>query len=143
MDLYDRKLIGWSLSNSMATQNTILPAWRMDLKNRDIRKGLIFHSDQGVQYANHVFANTLASYNVIRSISRTRNCRDNPVAECFFKSIKTELVYGNFLITREQMETQVFEYLEIWYNKKRRHSYLDYMTIEEFNNRNSNYKYVA
>ena len=143
MDLYDRKLIGWSLSNSMATQNTTLPAWRMALKNRDVSKGLIFHSDQGVQYANNVFANTLASYNVIRSMSRTGNCWDNAVAESFFKSIKTELVYGNFLVTREQMKTQVFEYIETWYNKKRRHSYLDYMTIEEFNNRNSNYKYVA
>ena len=143
MDLYDRKLIGWSLSNSMATQNTTLPAWRMALKNRDISKGLIFHSDQGVQYANNVFANTLASHNVIRSMSRTGNCWDNAVAESFFKSIKTELVYGNFLITREQMKTQVFEYIEIWYNKRRRHSYLDYMTIEEFNNRNNNCKYVA
>ena len=105
MDLYDRKLIGWSLSNSMATQNTTLPAWRMALKNRDISKGLIFHSDQGVQYANNVFANTLASYNVVRTMSRRGNCWDNAVAESFFKSIKTELVYGNFLVTREQMKT--------------------------------------
>ena len=76
-------------------------------------------------------------------MSRTGNCWDNAVAESFFKSIKTELVYGNFLITREQMKTQVFEYIETWYNKKRRHSFLDYMTIEEFNDRNSNYKHVA
>ena len=76
-------------------------------------------------------------------MSRTENCWDNAVAESFFKSIKTELVYGNFVVTREQIKMQVFEYIEIWYNKKRRHSYLDYMTIEEFTNRNRNYKYVA
>ena len=127
----------------MATQNTTLPAWRMALKNRNIGKGLIFHSDQGVQYANNIFANTLDFYNIVRSMSRTGNCWDNAVAESFFKSIKAELVYGNKLLKREQMKTEVFEYIGIWYNKKRRHSYLDYMTIEEFNNRNNNYKYVA
>lgn len=142
LDLYDRKLIGWSLSKSMATDKTTLPAWRMALKNRSINKELIFHSDQGVQYANNAFANTLASYGVVRSMSRAGNCWDNAVAESFFKSIKTELIYGNTLVTREEMKIQVFEYIEMWYNKKRRHSYLDYMTIEEFNNRNDNYKHV-
>ena len=143
IDLYDRKLIGWSLGNSMATKNTTIPAWRMALKNRDVSKGLIFHSDQGVQYANNMFANILDSYKVVRSMSRKGNCWDNAVAESFFKSIKAELVYGNNLLTREQMKKEIFEYIEIWYNKKRRHSYLDYMTIEEFNNKSNNYKYVA
>ena len=95
----------------------------MALKNRSISKGLIFHSDQGVQYANNMFANTLASYKVVRSMIRAGNCWNNAVAESFFKSIKTELVYGSRLVTREQMRKQVFEYIEIWY-KKRRHSYL-------------------
>ena len=90
-----------------------------------------------------MFANILDSYKVVRSMSRKGNCWDNAVAESFFKSIKAELVYGNNLLTREQMKKEIFEYIEIWYNKKRRHSYLDYMTIEEFNNKNNNYKYVA
>ena len=70
LDLHDRKLIGWSLSDGMSTDQTSLPAWRMALKNRKISKGLIFHSDRGVQYANKKFANTLESYKVKRSMSR-------------------------------------------------------------------------
>lgn len=143
IDLYDRKLIGWSLSKSMATNQTTLPAWRMAIKNRKVKEGLIFHSDQGVQYANNAFANTLESYKVVRSMSRTGNCWDNAVAEIFFKSLKAELIYGNTLIIREEMKREIFKYIELWYNKKRRHSYLNYMTIEEFNNRKINYKHNA
>ncbi|WP_246124596.1 IS3 family transposase [Bizionia gelidisalsuginis] len=143
IDLYDRKLIGWSLSTGMATNQTTLPAWRMALKNRRISKKLIFHSDRGVQYANTKFANTLASYNVTRSMSRKGNCWDNAVAESFFKSLKSELIYGNTLITRKEMERDIFEYIELWYNKKRRHSTLNYLTIKEFNNLKINYKYAA
>ncbi len=143
IDLYDRKMIGWSLNNGMSTQETTLSAWKMAIKNRPIQKGLIFHSDRGVQYANKKFANTIESYGVIRSMSRKGNCWDNAVAESFFKSLKTELIYGNKLIPREQMELDIFEYIEIWYNKKRRHSALNYKTIEEFNNQNNICKNVA
>lgn len=143
IDLYDRKVIGWSLSKTMSTQRTSLAAWKMAIKNRPVQKGLIFHSDRGVQYASKKFANTLESYGVIRSMSRKGNCWDNAVAESFFKSLKTELIYGNNLITKEQMELEVFEYIEIWYNKKRRHSALNYKTIEEFNKPNKIYKNAA
>src|SRR5690554_6110410 len=74
---------------------------------------------------------------------RKGNCWDNAVAESFFKSLKTELIYGNKLVTKEQMKIDVFEYIEIWYNKKRRHRALNYKTIEEFNNQNQFYKNVA
>lgn len=74
---------------------------------------------------------------------RTGNCWVNAVAESFFKSLKTELIYGNKLFTKEQMKHQVFEYIELWYNQKRRHSALKYMTIKEFNNQSNNYKNVA
>ena len=76
-------------------------------------------------------------------MSRTGDCWDNAVAESFFKSLKTELIYGNKLITKEQMKLQIFEYIEIWYNQKRRHSALKYMTIKEFNNQLNKYKNVA
>ena len=142
IDLYDRKIIGWSLSNGMSTDETSLAAWRMAIKNRSVRIGLIFHSDRGIQYANHKFANILGSYKVKRSMSRKGNCWDNAVAESFFKSLKTELIYGNKLISKEQMKLEIFEYIEIWYNKKRRHSALNYQNIDEFNN-NFNYKNVA
>lgn len=143
IDLYDRKIIGWSLSNRMCTDQTSLPAWKMAIKNRKPKEGLIFHSDRGIQYANHKFANTLEFYKITRSMSRTGNCWDNAVAESFFKSLKTELIYGNKLITKEQMRLQIFEYIEIWYNQKRRHSTLNYMTINEFNNKSNNYINVA
>ena len=81
IDLYDRKMIGWSLSNTMSTADTTLAAWRMAIKNRPVKKGLIFHSDQGVQYATKKFTNVLESYGVIRSMSRKGNCWDNAVAE--------------------------------------------------------------
>ena len=143
IDLYDRKVIGWSLNDIMSTENTILSAWRMATRNRNVEQGLIFHSDRGVQYANNKFANVLNSYKKItRSMSRKGNCWDNAVAESFFKSLKTELIYGNKLISKEQMKLEIFEYIEIWYNKKRRHSALNYQNIEEFNNQ-FNYKNVA
>ncbi len=143
IDLYDRKVIGWSLSHGMSTEETSLAAWRMAIKNRPVQKGLIFHSDRGVQYASKKFVNTIESYNIKRSMSRKGNCWDNAVAESFFKSLKTELVYGNKLISKEQMKLEIFEYIEIWYNKKRRHSALNYMNIEEFNNQIKKYKNVA
>lgn len=133
MDLYDRKIVGWSISKDMTTENTTLAAFKMAIKNRSFEEGLIFHSDQGVQYANYKFSNFLDSFKVVRSMSRKGNCWDNAVAESFFKSLKTELIYGNLITTKAKMQIKVFEYIELWYNKKRRHSHLGYLTIEEFN----------
>ena len=127
----------------MSTEETSLAAWKMAIKNRTVQKGLIFHSDRGVQYASKKFANTIEFYGVIRSMSRKGNCWDNAVAESFFKSLKTELIYGNKLISKEKMELEIFEYIEIWYNKKRRHGTLNFKTIEEFNNQNKIYQNVA
>jgi putative transposase len=138
MDLFDRKIIGWSLSNGMSTKETTLPAWEMAVKNRNITKDLIFHSDRGVQYANNIFTNTLDSYKFVRrSMSRRQNHNDNAVSESFFNSFKAELINGNKLLPRKQMKAEVHEYIENWYNKKRRHSFLDYKTIEEFDKINN------
>jgi len=103
------------------------------IKNRTIEKGLLFHSDRGVQYASKKFTNVLDSYKMItRSISKKGNCWENAVAESFFKTLKTEQIYGNKLISKEQMERDIFEFIVIWYNRKRRHSALYYKTTEEF-----------
>ncbi|MBW1656654.1 IS3 family transposase [Flavobacterium quisquiliarum] len=134
MDLFDRKIIGWNLSTTMSTKATTLPAWEMAVNNRKINKELIFHSDRGVQYANKLFTNKLDSYNrVIRSMSRRENHTDNAVCESFFTFFKAELLTGNKLLSRKQTRVEVYEYIENWYNKKRRHSFLGYKTIEEFN----------
>ena len=144
LDLYDRKIIGWSLSDGMSTEETALAAWKMALTNRSPEKGLIFHSDRGVQYASKKFTNVIDSYKIItRSMSRKGNCWDNAVAESFFKTLKTEQIYGNKLKTKDQMKLDIFEYIEIWYNRKRRHSALKYRTIEEFWNQKNNFKNVA
>ena len=90
------------------------------------------------------FTNVIESYKIItRSMSRKGNCWDNAVAESFFKTLKTEQIYGNKLISKKQMERDIFEFIEIWYNRKRRHSALDYKTIEEFWKQKNNFKNVA
>lgn len=145
MDLFDRKIIGWNLSTKMSTKVTTLPAWEMAVNNRKITKELIFHSDRGVQYANKLFTNSLDSYKCVRrSMSRRENHTDNAVCESFFTHFKAELLVGNKLLSRKQMREEVFKYIENWYNKKRRHSYLGYKTIEEFENINKSlYSYVV
>lgn len=133
LDLYDRKVIGWSLYDEMSTEKTSLSAWKVALANRKIEKGLIFHSDRGVQYANNKFANMLESHHVIRSMSRKGNCWDNAVAESFFKTLKMELIYQNRYQTRKEAKLSIFEYIEGFYNTHRRHKFLENRTILEFN----------
>ncbi len=113
IDLYDRKIVGWSLSNGMSTEETSLAAWKMAIKNRNFAKRLISHSERGVQYASRKFAKNIESYGVIRSMSRKGNCWDNAVGESFFKLLKMELIYGNKLISKEKMKLKIFEYIEI------------------------------
>ncbi|WP_430812982.1 MULTISPECIES: IS3 family transposase, partial [unclassified Carboxylicivirga] len=121
IDLADRKVIGWSTSNSMDTRATIIRAWQMAVTNRPIRKGLIFHSDQGVQYACREFRDIISANGLVtQSMSRRGNCWDNAVAESFFKSLKTEWVYHRNYQTRKQANMSLFEYIETWYNTRRR-----------------------
>ena len=132
IDLFDRKIVGWALSSSLKANETTIPAWRMAVKNRPPEKGLIFHSDRGVQYACTAFANLLESYQVVRSMSRKGNCWDNAVAESFFKSIKMELIYRTRFESKESAALEIFQWIEIWYNRNRRHSAIGYLTILEF-----------
>lgn len=133
MDLYDRKIIGWSLSTDMSTTNTVLSAWKMALTNRSINGQLVFHSDRGVQYASYDFTDELKRSNVIQSMSRKGNCWDNAVAESFFKILKSELVRHMRFYGIMHAKNKVFEFIEIWYNRKRKHMYLGFKTPEEFN----------
>lgn len=135
IDLYDRKVIGWALSNNLRAESTSISAWRMAVKSRYPSRDLIFHSDRGVQYACHAFARLLSSYkNIERSMSRKGNCWDNAVAESFFKTIKTELVYRTRFADRNEAAVSIFEWIETWYNKNRRHAALGNLTIKEFEN---------
>jgi transposase InsO family protein len=135
MDLYDRKIIGWSLSNDMTTGNTIGKAWKMATVNREIKNDLIFHSDRGVQYASNEFKDLIKGKPIIQSMSRKGNCWDNAVAENFFKILKSELIYHKHFYSHFQARVSIAEFIEGWYNRQRRHSYLGYMTPVEFENK--------
>lgn len=144
MDLADRKVIGWSLSNSLKVDQTVIPAWRMAVINRPIEHELIFHSDRGVQYACSAFASFLETHKkVSRSMSRKGDCWDNAVAESFFKTIKSELIYQNKFSTWHQAKIAIFEYIEIWYNRKRKHSALGYLSPMEYEKQLSNFRNAA
>lgn len=133
IDLFDRKVIGWSHSSDMSAANTTIAAWRMAIRNRAITSKLIFHSDRGIQYACKEFTELLDSYNnVERSMSRKGNCWDNAVAESFFKTLKVEHVYRRRFADREQAGISIFEWIETWYNQQRRHSALGNLSITEF-----------
>ncbi|RED91092.1 transposase InsO family protein [Marinoscillum furvescens DSM 4134] len=132
MDLYDRKIIGWSLSTTMTTQATVMTAWKMAAKNRSVSPGLLFHSDRGIQYAANAFADHIRQKGVRQSMSRKGNCWDNAVAESFFKILKSEMVRHASYQSIFQAKTDLFEFIEIWYNRKRKHAYLGYKTPEQF-----------
>ncbi|WP_426483317.1 IS3 family transposase [Flavobacterium sp. 2] len=138
MDVYDRKIIGWALSDDLTTKNTTLPAWDMAISRREIKNQLIFHSDMGSQYANKAFTDKLESYQcIIRSMSRKGNYCDNAMAESFFAILKRELIYRQTkLLSKKKMKVEIFDFIENWYNTQRMHSSLNFKTIKEFNNDN-------
>jgi len=147
IDLFDRKVIGWALSSTMSAKQTSIAALEMARINRPIEeeKELVFHSDRGIQYACEEFVSELSkNKTIVRSMSRKGNCWDNAVAESFFKTLKVELVYHNIYQTREEAELSIFEYIETWYNRKRRHKHLNNLTILELENLITNpFKHVA
>ena len=103
IDLFDRKVIGWSLSNGMSAEETSIVALKMAVKNRKPKPNMIFHSDRGVESVRHKFRNDVATYNTRQSMSRKGNCWDNAVAKSFFKSLKAEMVYGFKRRSKEDM----------------------------------------
>lgn len=144
IDLFDRKVIGWSISKGLTAEETIIRAWYMAVGNRPIKDQLIFHSDRGIQYACNAFRNILKSYQLVKqSMSRKGNCWDNAVAESFFKSLKVEWVYKKQYKCFSDAELSIFKWIETWYNRNRRHSALNYMTINEFELENNNLKLAA
>lgn len=134
IDLFDRKVIGWALSETMKARETVIPAFNMAKGNRSIFEDqqLIFHSDRGIQYACEEFVTELTKHrSLVRSMSRKGNCWDNAVAESFFKTLKVELIYHHKYQTRKEAELSIFEYIETFYNTKRRHKQLKNLTVLE------------
>lgn len=131
IDLYSRKVVGWSL-NSRMSRKLIMNALQMAIWRRRPQPGLIFHSDRGSQYCSHDFQNLLKKNNMRSSMSRKGDCWDNSVAESFFASLKTERVYDSVYVTRDEAKRDVIDYIEMFYNSNRRHSYLGYLSPADF-----------
>lgn len=133
MDLGDRRIIGWATSKTMGAKETTVAALKMATANRKPAKRTIFHSDRGVQYACREFRKELKQQKITRqSMSRKANCWDNAVAESFFKSVKKEWLYTQTFASRSQAQIAVFEYIETWYNTRRRHSALGMKSPQAF-----------
>ncbi|WP_324027035.1 IS3 family transposase [Maribacter sp. BPC-D8] len=128
IDLADRKVVGWSLSEDMTTQNTVMKAWTNAKKTRNISNEFIFHSDRGVQYASNKITN-ICNFNlkINQSMSRKGNCWDNAVAESFFKTIKYEWLYRFRFTSYNQLNASIQDYIH-WYNTERLHPSLGYLS---------------
>ena len=134
IDLYSRKVIGWA-TGSRQTTSLIISALQMAVSRLTKEDSVILHSDQGSQYSSYDYKKLAQKYHITLSMSRRGNCYDNAVAESFFKTLKKELVRKQIFHTREIAASKIFEYIEMFYNSKRRHSYLDYLSPNEFEKR--------
>lgn len=130
LDLFSRRIVGWALD---ATLNTSLPLRALDqaLRCRAPAPGLQHHSDRGCQYTSQDYRAKLEALGIEVSMSRKGNCWDNAVAESFFATLKTELIHGRTWTSRIELRAAVFEYIEIFYNRQRLHSTLDYKTPDQ------------
>jgi len=131
IDLASRKVVGWSLADHMRTK-LVEDALTMAFMNRQPEEGVIFHSDRGCQYTSTDFANLARSNGVVLSVGRKGECWDNAVAESFFATIKRELIDTRSWPTRSGLHRAVFEYIEGWYNTRRLHSTLDYLSPVQY-----------
>lgn len=131
LDLFSRRIVGLSMSDRM-TADLVTQALQQALTHRRPPADLIHHSDRGSQYTSNDFQEFLKKYNIISSMSGVGNCYDNAAQESFYHTLKTEHVYFEFYETREEAKQSIFEYIEVFYNRKRRHSTLGYVSPVTF-----------
>jgi putative transposase len=131
LDLYSRRVVGWSMGRSLGAELAV-NALLMAVLHRRPPRDLVLHSDRGVQYCAGAFRRHLKERGIRQSMSRKGDCWDNACAETFFASLKTELIGDRIFHTREQARREIFEYIEVFYNRRRLHSYLGYLSPEEF-----------
>jgi len=130
LDVYSRKIVGWSMSTRLQ-QQLVEDALKMAVGRRDLTPGLTHHSDQGSQYTSHDFLALLRQHAIQVSMSGVGNCYDNAMMESFFATLKTECASERFE-TRQQARQIIFEYIEVWYNRLRRHSALGYLSPNQY-----------
>lgn len=136
LDLYSRQIVGWATGSRIDTQ-LALDALHMAIWRRRPKQNVIVHSDQGCQFTSHEWQSFLASHNLKPSMSRRGNCHDNAVAESFFQLLKRERIRRHIYATRQEARSDVFNYIEMFYNPIRRHSSADGLSPVEFERRNS------
>lgn len=131
LDLFNREVVGWSIKPRM-TAAIVTDALTMAWFRRKPDAGVIFHSDRGSQYASHAMRGKLAEYGMTASMSRKANCWDNAPTESFFNSLKNERVHGTRYATRAEAQIDLFQYIAVFYNRRRRHSSLGYCSPTQF-----------
>jgi len=131
LELYSRRVVGWSMGSQNSSQ-LVKDALTMALWRTGRSKNIVVHSDQGSTYASASYQQLLKDHQLICSMSRKGECLDNAVAESFFGTLKAELVEHEDYRTREEARQSLFEYIEVFYNRQRRHSYLSYLSPEEY-----------
>ena len=131
MDLYSRRIIGWSMKNRI-TLDLVIEALNMAIKQRKPSWSLLLHSDRGREYASYCYQVLLARNGILGSMSRKGNCWDNAVMESFYRTLKVELIYQRKYETRIETQRDIFEYIEIFYNRERLHSSIGYNSPEEY-----------
>lgn len=132
IDLYNREIIGWAMSDSLKASKTTIPALEQAMSRFHPKPGLIFHSDRGVQYACKDFRERLAKFHMIQSMSGKGNCYDNAVSESFFSTLKKELIYHQNYNTHWGARQSIFQYIDVFYNRIRKHSTLGYLSPVQF-----------
>jgi putative transposase len=131
IDLYSRKVVGWALRDRM-TADLVSESLDKAVERRRPTLGLLFHSDRGSQYASHQYRKQLKRFGMVQSMSRKGNCWDNAVAESFFATLKKELVRDTAWPSKAEARAEIFEYIESYYNRKRGHSAIGYVSPETF-----------
>ncbi len=131
LDLASRRVVGWSMGRTLEA-SLAMAALQMALHARGAGSGLVHHSDRGVQYAALDYQRLLARHQIVPSMSRRANCYDNAVVESFFATLEWELIDRSDWHTRDEARLAIFEYIECWYNPKRRHSSLGYLSPAEY-----------
>lgn len=132
LDLFSRRIVGWAMDSRMKTESLTLRALDMALFGRKPDRGLMHHSDRGSQYTDRLYRNALEDRGIVCSMSRRGNCWDNAVIESFFATLKLDLIYRCTFRTRAEAHSAIFEYMEVFYNRQRHHSFLGGLTPAEF-----------
>jgi len=136
LDLYSRKIVGWAMSEHIDTA-LVLKALGMALLHRNPPRELLFHSDRGVQYASANYRHALSQAGLVTSMSRKGNCYDNASMESFWSTLKLELVYRRDFVSRRQARSEIFDYIECFYNRQRSHSALNFRSPVDFELQNN------